>query len=1011
MFHLLFKKVNKFYEKLFRKYGRFLSKYYKFTICISFLVNLVLSFGIFRINMITDTDVLFMPIESEAKLDEKHVKYLFNSSAKLSADFYLHQILDFGTWAEINFQPCKSDNILSEKYMTEIARISRDFVESLTVNFNNSIIKFEDVCARRNGHCLIDGIDLVDQEFYNDWLKNAMFRNERLYEEKQHIEAISKDSEQMSIQDSNEFRFYIKSANGKVGFTDLTYNLGKDFRINTYNESNNRTIPGFSRGLKLRYNLKSDFENADLLVKQWEYKFIETIDKHAKSLLKESQDLEDQCSSGQLLKLSYGTSQSLDLEMAANIVVDTSLIVGTFLLIMTFAAILMSINSNCITSPGYLLPLAGIASAMFGISSSFGLLALLGYPGCNLIFVIPFLVIGIGIDDMFIIYSSYLHSLKGIKSRNDLKTNKAICSELISTTLSRAGVSITITSLTDFVAFLVGLTTGFKSVQIFCVYAGFAIAFCYFYQLLFFSGFLCIHTIRVLKKNNTFLFCYSQNKLQSLGLCKHLTCCSDRTDLEFEIPHSNELVQLNGEEENNKYHINRNNRKNSKLEKASNFVIFKKIKQLWLDIFKFLICTKRGKFITGVLYVIYLSLSLWSAAQIREGINLADLVAQDSYYSHYIRDNTKLTDLNPIVMFVVSEPINYDSLQNRIKLKNLMNDAFKIEGISKKFNLNWLGNFGNKKINYKKDINNLIKVIKDYPPFMNDLIINKLERDVKTNKTIKSLYKHVPGVEQEVVAHNVEYEIAASRFYVQYDRLYFSSLDAKPMHLLRRLCKESGLPIVPYSITFKFYEQFEQTLPNILQSFLIAVEAMYFISLIFIPDLVSVCSIVFSMGSIMIGLLGWMHIWGLTLSSVTMIELIMSVGFCIDFSAHITHAFITNGKGDRNKRAYKSFLHVGVPIFNSALSTVVGISLLAFCKSYIFISFFKTMLILMCLGVVNSLLFLPVLLSLIGPNWPMHKEVDEQTQMNDFINKKPSVDEKNKADLNSNNNISEIIIN
>lgn len=193
------------------------------------------------------------------------------------------------------------------------------------------------------------------------------------------------------------------------------------------------------------------------------------------------------------------------------------------------------------------------------------------------------------------------------------------------------------------------------------------------------------------------------------------------------------------------------------------------------------------------------------------------------------------------------------------------------------------------------------------------------------------------------------------------------------MHLLRKLCAESGLPIMAYSITFKYYEQFEQTLPNVLQAFLIAVEAMYLIALVFIPDLVSVLCIVAAMASILVGLVGLMHLWSLTLSSVTMIELIMSVGFCVDFSAHLCHAFIAKaGRGDRSRRAYKACLAVGIPIFNSALSTIIGLTLLAFCRSYIFISFFKTMTILMLLGVLNSLVFLPILLSLIGPHWPRH---------------------------------------
>lgn len=153
-------------------------------------------------------------------------------------------------------------------------------------------------------------------------------------------------------------------------------------------------------------------------------------------------------------------------------------------------------------------------------------MSIFGFYGCNLIFVIPFLVIGIGIDDMFIIYSTYLscyqHRLKDYSNKSCSKINsdnlevskkivtdeKQIISDLISKTLSKSGVSITITSLTDFIAFFVGITTNFKSVQIFCVYAGFAILFCYLYQITFFCGFLCLHIRRILKKRNAYLFCF-----------------------------------------------------------------------------------------------------------------------------------------------------------------------------------------------------------------------------------------------------------------------------------------------------------------------------------------------------------------------------------------------------------------------------------------------------------------------------------------------------------------------
>ena len=62
---------------------------------------------------------------------------------------------------------------------------------------------------------------------------------------------------------------------------------------------------------------------------------------------------------------------------------------------------------------------------------------------------------------MFIIYAAFTHT------NEDASTE-----ERISEALRKSGASVTITSLTDFIAFLIGLTSNFRSVQIFCVYAG-----------------------------------------------------------------------------------------------------------------------------------------------------------------------------------------------------------------------------------------------------------------------------------------------------------------------------------------------------------------------------------------------------------------------------------------------------------------------------------------------------------------------------------------------------------
>jgi Niemann-Pick C1 protein len=39
--------------------------------------------------------------------------------------------------------------------------------------------------------------------------------------------------------------------------------------------------------------------------------------------------------------------------------------------------------------------------------------------------------------------------------------------------------------------------------------------------------------------------------------------------------------------------------------------------------------------------------------------------------------------------------------------------------------------------------------------------------------------------------------------------------------------------------------------------------------------------------------MGFMHFWGLTIDVVSSIIVIISIGLCVDYSAHIAHTFLT----------------------------------------------------------------------------------------------------------------------
>jgi hypothetical protein len=100
----------------------------------------------------------------------------------------------------------------------------------------------------------------------------------------------------------------------------------------------------YSRIFKIRYSLRSNYENADESVKKWEIAFI----KFMKTLETNK------------TQFTFATSQSLELELMENVGFDSLLISITFIIITTLAVCLMSLKTNWITSPGLLLPVRAL---------------------------------------------------------------------------------------------------------------------------------------------------------------------------------------------------------------------------------------------------------------------------------------------------------------------------------------------------------------------------------------------------------------------------------------------------------------------------------------------------------------------------------------------------------------------------------------------------------------------------------------------------------------------------
>ena len=149
---------------------------------------------------------------------------------------------------------------------------------------------------------------------------------------------------------------------------------------------------------------------------------------------------------------------------------------------------------------------------------------------------------------------------------------------------------------------------------------------------------------------------------------------------------------------------------------------------------KFLITNPIGKTLVILVYIVYLSLSIWSSSQLREGIEIKDLVARDSHYNLFMHDNTEMSNLDPIVMFVITEPIDYDNMTNRAEISRVLSQAMDLPEMSKTFSLSWLSIYNEQKIRYKFNPKKLKEDLAFMPQFRNDIVLTRKQSNTTSDK-------------------------------------------------------------------------------------------------------------------------------------------------------------------------------------------------------------------------------------------------------------------------------------
>jgi Niemann-Pick C1 protein len=226
---------------------------------------------------------------------------------------------------------------------------------------------------------------------------------------------------------------------------------------------------------------------------EWEKKFVDVIINFSKV---ELETMEGGYKAVPMAMRSFKDISGEDIQS------DLSLFIFGYILVFCFVMLMIG-KFNVVETRAFL-SIIGIICVGMGIMSTYGLCGALGLPYTNMNSIMPFLLLGIGIDDMFVIIQSF-DNLRGESLTKTLLPRFGL-------TMKHAGVAITITSVTDLLAFGVGGSTAIPALRSFCIYAAVGILFVFFYMITFFFGWFYLDQRRIESERNFVLCCYRHQK-------------------------------------------------------------------------------------------------------------------------------------------------------------------------------------------------------------------------------------------------------------------------------------------------------------------------------------------------------------------------------------------------------------------------------------------------------------------------------------------------------------------
>jgi len=590
-------------------------------------------------------------------------------------------------------------------------------------------------------------------------------------------------------------------------------------------------------------------------------------------------------------------------------------------LIIGFSIVFIYVNFmlgkfNQVEQRGYL-SLLGLGSVGMAIGFAYGVCSVMGLQYGPLHNIIPFLLLGIGIDDMFVTMQCF-NNLDGDKSKGKIH-------ERMGLTLRHAGCAITVTSLTDFLAFAIGGTTVLPALKSFCIFCAVGLIVVYFLQATWFVAW----------------FSLDQRRMEA-GRDATFPCI-----------------------------IHKNFKPNKFSQRNILQSIFRKLSEVVI-----LVPSKAAILCVTVLIF---GVSIWGNLLLRQEFNPIWFLPPESFLAQWHKQNAIHFPSQGEKVTVFME--NLDLPEDLLKLDKMHDELANQTDIIVSFD-SWY-------LDFKKYMNKYFLTEKGLP----DETLTQEEFD---DKLTQFLYGPFGARHRMLINFYSEPECGVPSSAMNLSTISFThrlmdgpTEQIPAMNRVKQILSNANIStrVFPMCVGYASWETDEVISEELYRNIALAVICVFLTTWLLLFNIWVSLQVMSCVLLTLVNVGGFIHFWGLTIDTVSCTNIIIAIGLCVDYSAHIAHAFMS-ANGSRNDRVKAALSNIGPAVLNGGFSTFLAFVLLAGSRSHVFSVFFKVFFLVVIFGLFNGLLFLPVMLSFIGPpSYGTHAETEKEEKLNNVENK------------------------